>query len=142
MDIIDINTFKPRREGNDSQFVSKESYCTHICKNPGGKFVRQFVVDGEVFPKGKPPQRCDYLILNDTDRTAYYIELKGSDIPVAIAQIDSTRSLISHSIKDYTYCCRIILHKVRSHQINDDFVIRWKRKHHAIIIQGQYMDIL
>lgn len=139
MGIIDINAFKPHREGNDSQFVSKENHCTHICKNPGGKYVRQFVVDGEVFPKGKPPQRCDYLILNDTDRIAYYIELKGSDIPVAIAQIDSTRSLIS---LDYTDRCRIILHKVRSHQINDDFVIRWKRKHHAIIIQGQYTDIL
>lgn len=142
MDIIDINTFKPCREGNDPQFVSKENRCTHICKNPDGKCVRQFLVDGDVFPKGKPPQRCDYLILNDTDKIAFYIELKGSDIPVAIAQIDSTRSLISRSIEDYTDCCRIILHKVRTHQINDNSVIRWKRKHHAIIIQGQYTDIL
>ena len=142
MDNVDINACKPGREGTHKTFVSTEKYCTHTGKNPAGKYIRQFLVDGGVLPKGKKPKRCDYLLLNDTDRDAYYIELKGSDIPIAIEQIESARTLTEPSLKGYTNHCRIILHRVRSHQIHDDTVIRWKRKNHAVIAERQYVDIL
>ena len=34
-------------------------------KNPDKKAIRQFKVDGEVFPKGHDPERCDWLLLDD-----------------------------------------------------------------------------
>lgn len=85
-----INNCVPYRAGTCSSFVSSENGCKHEAKNPDKKAIRQFKVDGEVFPKGHDPERCDWLLLDDTKGNAYYIELKGSDIPHAIEQIEST----------------------------------------------------
>lgn len=79
-----INSCVPYRAGTCSSFVSSENGCKHEAKNPDKKAIRQFKVDGEVFPKGHDPERCDWLLLDDTKGNAYYIELKGSDIPHAI----------------------------------------------------------
>ena len=138
---MDINACESYREGTHSRFVSAENHCTHIGENPKKKYIRQYRVDGKVLPPGKEPKRCDFLLLNDTDKDSYYIELKGSDIRTAIEQIESTISLVNPSI-NYTVFCRIISHKVRSHEIQDNFVIRWKRKRSAIIISGKYTDTL
>lgn len=134
---------KSCQEGRHRQFVSCENHCKHIGDNPNGKYVRQIKVDGDVFPPGKEPKRCDYLLLNDTDKISYYIELKGSDIRTAIEQIDSTVSLIAPTIADYNEICyRIILHKVRPHQIHDNYVIKWKKRHDAVITENQHIDTL
>ena len=134
---------KPCQEGRHRRFVSRENHCEHIGDNPEEKYIRQIKVDGDVFPPGKEPKICDYLLLNDTDKVSYYIELKGSDIRTAIEQIDSTVSLIAPAIKDYTVIFRrIILHKVRPHEIQDSSVIKWKRRHKAVIVSRQHTDIL
>lgn len=130
---------RPCQEGTQSQFVSSEHHCKHIGDNPDRKYIRQIKVDGDVFPPGKEPKRCDYLLLNDTDQTSYYIELKGSDIRTAMEQIDSTVSLIAPY---ETMFRRIILHKVRPHAIQDSSVIKWKRRYNAVIVSGQYTDTL
>ena len=50
--------------------------------DPAPAYIRQFKVDGEIFKKGAAEEKCDYLLLNDDAHKAYYIELKGSDIPI------------------------------------------------------------
>ena len=96
-------------------------------QNPEKKHIRQFRVDGDVFPEGKEPERCDVLLLNDTDRQSYYVELKGTDIPKAVRQIESTISLINPSI-NYTIYCRIVVHRARTHKIKDRSVVAWQNK--------------
>jgi len=110
-------------------------------QNPEKKHIRQFQVDGAVFPKGAGPERCDVLLLNDTDKQSYYVELKGTDIPKAVRQIENTISLINPSI-NYTIYCRIVVHKARTHKINDRSVIAWKKKRgeRAIKIQSSPMN--
>lgn len=132
VDIVDINAQKPYREGTHQTFTSSENRCTHIGKNPGGHSVRQFKVDGEVFPKGTSPQRCDYLLLNDTEKTSYYIELKGSDIPKAVRQIDSTIALIRPSIPDYKIFRRIV-YRSSTHKITESSVVKWKLLHKGTV---------
>lgn len=126
MSNIDINACKPYREGTHPTFVSSENRCTHIGENPGRHTVRQFKVDGEVFSKGTVPQRCDYLLLNDTVKTSYYIELKGSDIPKATQQIDSTVALLSPSLPGYKIFRRIV-YRSGTHGIYESSVEKWKR---------------
>lgn len=129
MNPIDINKYKPRREGEHAKFSASENHCTYIMLNPKKKHIRQFLVDGEVFPKATEPERCDFLLLNDTDQQSYYVELKDyNDIQKSIDQIESTISLISPSIKNYTIFCRIVVHRVSTHQINKRSVITWKKK--------------
>ena len=66
---IDINKHKAYREGTHSRFVSKENNCTHIALNPSGHYVRNFIIDGDVVPKqDTQTERCDHLLLNDTQK--------------------------------------------------------------------------
>ena len=100
---MNINDFTPWREGEYPRFSSAEKRCSHIANNPHHKHIRQFKVDGEVFPPGTPQKRCDYLLLDDTGHQSYYIELKGSDVLTAIAQIEDTISEISPTSLSSTF---------------------------------------
>ena len=139
---MDINSFTPCREGRDSIFVSEEKNCKHIAKNVHSSYVRQFAVDGQIFPKSDTSLiRCDYLLLNDDAKTSYYIELKGSDVIKASEQIDHTVSLFKDSIKKYVVYPRIIFCS-GTHQINSSGIIRWKNKYkgRAVIGRKQYEE--
>lgn len=96
--MTNINEYTPFRKGTYPTFSCSENKCTYLGNNPERKEIRQFQIDGGVFPKGTTPARCDWLFLNDTDLAVYYVELKGSDIPRAIAQIQSTENEIHPSV--------------------------------------------
>lgn len=132
--MTDINTFQPFRAGTHSTFSCTENNCTYIGKNPNDKEIRQYKIDGEVFPKNSSPLRCDYLFLNDTNRVAYYVELKGTDIFHAIEQIQQTEKEIQPSIREYAVYRRIIYYS-RSHRVNDQRVQKWK-------LQGKGANVL
>lgn len=123
--MTDINSFTPHRAGKFPTFSCAENKCTYVGKNPKAKDIRQFKIDGDVFPQNSPQTRCDYLFLNDTDQAAYYIELKGTDILHAIEQIQETEQEIQHSIKEYTVFRRIIYYS-HSHRVTDQRVQKWK----------------
>ncbi len=55
--MTDINTFAPYRYGSQHSFSCAEKNCTYIVENPGSKCVRQFKVDGGVFPENSPQIR-------------------------------------------------------------------------------------
>ena len=97
-----INDYQPFREGRHTVFTSPENGCKHIGKNVNKQYIRHFKVDGEVF-NGPGEERCDFLLINDesTPKTSYYIELKGSDLPKAIRQIENTIKLLSPSLPGY-----------------------------------------
>lgn len=136
---MNINDCTPYREGEYPIYTSSENRCAHIAKNPEGKHVRQFKVDGEVFPTGETPKRCDFLLLDDTGLKSYYIELKGSDVLTAIAQIENTISSICPSIKDYAVLCRIV-YRTSTHELNESNVLRWKKRRNAIIKSTRYEE--
>lgn len=133
MSNVDINSFSPHREGKHTEFVSSENRCIHKGKNPSGHFIRQFKIDGDVFQKGSSPKRCDYLLINDTAKTSYYIELKGSDIPMATVQIDSSVSLLSQSLPNYRVFRRIV-YKSSTHKTEESSVVKWKLRHKGSVI--------
>lgn len=125
---MDINSCTPYRQGTHKTFKSTENRCTHIGNNPGRHKVRHFQVDGGVFPKGTTPPRCDYLLVNDTAKSSYYIELKGSDIPKAIQQIDRSIEEISLSLPGYKIFRRIV-YRTGTHKIDEKAVVKWKAKY-------------
>lgn len=125
---LDINAFQPYREGRYPLFTSSENRCTHVGKNVHGNMVRQFKIDGEVFPKDTSPERCDYLLLNDEAKTSYYIELKGSDLEKAIEQIEGTIAMIAPSIPTYSVYRRIV-YKTATHKIHESKVLLWQKRY-------------
>ena len=141
---IDINKHKPYKEGTHSSFVSKENNCVHTAKNPSGHYIRKFRIDGDVIPKQDTmTERCDCLLVNDTKKDSYYIELKGSDIEKAIDQIEKSILMIKESLPAYRVFRRIIFHS-GTHQIQRQKVVKWKTRYAdtAIIKQRNHTDII
>ena len=126
--MTDINSYTPRRTGTHPTFTSAENGCTHIAHNKDKNNVRQFKLDGEVFLPKTAPQRCDYLLLNDTKLTAYFIELKGSQAQKAIEQIEASINEIKQSISGYKVYRRIVIRR-GSHGIQGSNLVQWKKKY-------------
>lgn len=126
--MTDINRYAPRKTGKLPIFVSAENGCEHRAHNPDNDSIRQFKLDGEVFPLKAEPQRCDFLLLNDTKKTAYFIELKGTQAKKAIEQIETSIGEINPSIPTYKIFRRIITRR-GTHGIQQDSLIRWKKQH-------------
>ena len=119
---------KPYRTGRNKSYVSKENNCIHIGNNVNLSYVEQYKVDGEVFQVGSGPERCDFLLLNEDAKTAYYIELKGSSIPKAIRQLENSVSMLQSR---HPQCKKIfyrIIYRSGSHGTNASETVRWKKK--------------
>ena len=129
---IHINEHKPCYQGRDKEIVSKDkrSPSTHIGVNEQFHQIRKFHIDGDVLPEGEVPSRCDYLILNDTAKRAYFIELKGRhNVKHGTEQVDATVSMVK-GLKGYTIFCRVV-HKKGTHNVTDSDRTRWKNKYHG-----------
>lgn len=135
---VNINSHKPYCEGKHSVFISKENNCTHRGKNASRCAVRQFKIDGDVFKDGDA-QRCDFLLLNDDKQTSYYIELKGSDLPKAINQIEHTIAIISPSLPNYKVFRRIV-YRTGTHRIRESIVIQWRKKNRTALIRERLLE--
>lgn len=131
---MNINDYTPRRSGTYAEFVSSENGCKHIGRNVSRHEIRQFKIDGEVIAKNADTARCDYLLLNDEAKRAYYIELKGSDLEKAIQQIEATVQMFQTSLPGYTTYKRIIYFSGTT-DIKGSAVQRWKAKHPTAIIR-------
>ena len=102
----------------------------------------QFKVDGGIIPKNAPDSRCDYLLLNDKKETAYFIELKGSDIEKAISQIENSIAMFRHEIPQYKLFRRIV-YRTGSHDVRLSSVTRWKKRFGnggAIVSERKYEE--
>ena len=133
---------KPYRAGKNPNYVSKDKHCTHIGNNVNACYVEQYKVDGEVFPVGSGPERCDFLLLNENARTAYYIVLKGSSIPKAIQQLNNTVSMLRAR---HPQCDKIfyrIIYRSGSHETNSSETLRWKKKVgiDRVVIKSQKLE--
>ena len=84
--------------------ISQENRLKHIAKNVNQSKVRHYKVDGDVITDNKTV-RCDYLVLNDDKKAAYFIELKGvGGINKTMEQIISTIKLLKNELPSYTEC--------------------------------------
>ena len=138
---MNINQYSPCEEGTKAVFSTSENGCIHIGNNTKRHSIRKFRIDGDVVPKNSNEERCDYLLLNDTDEQAYYIELKGSDIEKAISQIENSIKLLHSDIYSYTIFPRII-YRTGTHDVHGNIVLRWRCKYHqrAIIHSRKYEE--
>ena len=125
----------PIRQGKIGRIVSEENGCKHVGINDQSHEIRQFQIDGGAIT-GTAVLRCDYLVVNDTARRAYYIELKGSDVKKAMRQIDNTVAM-TKDLDGYTVFPRIIFKGTIN--VNTSERTKWsaKRGGRVIIKRGQ-----
>lgn len=128
------------QDDHSSIIVSRDpgSVCQHRALNKQRKLVRQFRIDSEVIPSTNPAKRCDFLVLNDESETAYYIELKGSDILYAVEQIITTESYCKDSVKGYKSFYRVI-YRSATHDVRGSKALALKRQFKGQLIIKENM---
>lgn len=86
-----------------------------------------------------PLKSCDYLILNDDNKKAFFIELKSSNVSEAIPQFEGAIKKLSSELLNYSFKFRIISSKCKTHEIMDSKITTFKKKYGsgALIIKTQ-----
>lgn len=87
--------------------------------------LRQYRLDGDLFCYTKC---CDFLLLDDTKRNAYFIELKGSNVDEAVAQLEAGEQMCRAELSGYECYYRIVHSKARTHTIKNPTFRKFKEK--------------
>ena len=120
---LPLSDFVSQCEDRQKRIVSREKKKEHIAINENNRLVRQFKVDGYVITENI--KKCDYLLLNDDNHTAYFIELKGTDIADAIKQIEQTLEILKNDLINYDKKLRIVF----SGQVKSGTILAWQKKY-------------
>lgn len=88
----------------DKRIVLSENKSKITFLNLNQRDIERVQVDGCVLKEGI---KCDYMLIEDTEME-HYIELKGSDIDHAIAQLITTITKLSKCSKSHVKCAYII----------------------------------
>ncbi len=105
-------------EKNQKIIISRDkgtSTRKHRADNSEHRYdVRQYKLDGVVV---KNETCCDFLLLNDSLRRAYLIELKGRNIDEAVPQLQAGKRILSPELKGYDFYYRIVCSKVNKNDL-------------------------
>ncbi|MBP3781040.1 MAG: hypothetical protein ILA30_05185 [Selenomonas sp.] len=124
----------------NSIYVSEENNCKHKAINGNRDYVNHIKIDGKVIPRAcRDTKRIDFLLLNETKKTAYFIELKGSHIKDAFEQLEVTDKHLKPLLEKYVVQWRIICHS-RTTSLRTNEVTKYCRKHPCLIIHKTPME--
>jgi hypothetical protein len=89
--------------------VAQENRAKYLGINGQRQTVRLFHVDGDIIPQqDKDTVRCDYLLLNDDLKEAYFIELKAAKVKHALEQVNHTVEMARGALPGYEVYKRIV----------------------------------
>ena len=98
----------------------------HRAINPKREFeLRQYKLDGDLV---KQEKCCDYLLLNDSRKKAYLIELKGGNIDEAVEQLKAGEQKCKNELTGYNFFYRIVCSKARTHDIKGNKFRKFKER--------------
>ena len=88
-----------------------------------------YKIDGVIITTGP---RCDFVLINESDKIAYLIELKGSKLSDAAHQLEATENTLKNALNPYALRYRIVSSRSKTQQIESaDFKKyreRWKNR--------------
>lgn len=127
---------------NQSIVVSKENGNQHVLNNKSLCNVFQYHIDGGI-NKSSQGKRCDYIVEAEKAPRpyAYIIELKGSDLKVAIDQILNTINDYRSNLKGYTIFPRIVIHRTSTHDIHGYRYRELKKLYPETVVKDRKYDL-
>ena len=98
----------------------------HRAINPEREFdLRHYKLDGDIVQN---ETSCDFLLLNDSLKKAYFIELKGENIDEAVAQLEASEKKFASELGDYKFLYRIVCSKALTHKIRKPHYSKFAEK--------------
>ena len=131
-------------EKNQAIVVSRDrgTQREHRAENPQRKFdLRHYGLDGNLIQQ---KTCCDYLLVNDSRKKAYFIELKGGNIDDAVKQLEAGESYCRSELSGYETYFRIICSKARTHKMQGNRIRKFKEKcgNRLKIKENRWLEIL
>lgn len=110
----------------------------HRAINPDRSFdLRHYKLDGDIVQNEKS---CDFLLLNDSLKKAYFIELKGKNINDAVDQLEASTNRFTTELQGYTFFYRIVCSKALTHKIRDPKYRKFQEKYGSKLITREYIE--
>ena len=120
---------------HQKEIHSKENNSEHIAVNIDGDLVRQIKIDGDILTANyNQERRADYLILDETKKTVYLVELKGSHIMSAFLQLENTNKKLSNALKGHKVYWRVICSS-RTVNLKNNDVKKYQKNHPQLVIR-------
>jgi hypothetical protein len=94
----------------------------YIYENDSLDELSKYRVDGCLI--NDDGSKCDFLLLNCNKNTAYFIELKGSDLIKAVEQIDRSIDILHNDFRTFSVEARIVLTRVNTTDLKNTKLIR------------------
>lgn len=113
---------------NQAIVVSKDARQAreHRAKNPGRAYeLRQYKLDGDMV---RNETCCDFLLLNDSLKKAYFIELKGENIDDAVDQLEAGAKKFGPELGGYLWLYRIVSSRVLTHKVRSSKFRKFQEK--------------
>lgn len=107
--------------------------------NDHAHFVYKYKIDGDIIPSSDSRNRCDYLLEDETNKSVFLIELKGTQLLHAVMQIESTIGIFDSKFNNYTIFPRIIYHN-NTHDIHSSTYRKFKSKYPKTRAETDYME--
>ena len=87
---------------------------------------------------------CDYLILNCSEKKAFFVELKGQNLSDAVMQIQSTLKTLSPRLSAFKFFARIVQTRVirSTNQLDKESLIKYLKEKHKSNIEGKITDLV
>lgn len=124
----------------NAQYVSEENHRKHVAFNIDKDNVYHIKIDGGVIPKTcADTKRIDFLLLNETKKVAYFIELKGCHIEDAFLQLEESHKYLQPLLKEYIINWRLV-HRSRTSGLKTNKVNNYLRKHPRLILHNTPME--
>lgn len=129
-----LENFNSICEEKQKIIVSRDSGETRIHRafNVNDNFVRHYRIDGVVI-MDQNEKKCDFLLLNDTKKVAYIIEVKGTDLNTALKQLENTERLLAEDLVGFMKKIRIV-YRANTHAIHSNEYKKFCLRHNGNVI--------
>lgn len=119
---------KSRCDKNQAIVVSRDAGQSreHRATNPGREYeLRHYKLDGDLV---KNETCCDFLLVNDSSRKAYFIELKGENIDDAVDQLEAGTKRFASELNGYMFLYRIVCSRALTHKVRNPKYLKFKER--------------
>ena len=101
-------------KSNNKVLIAKGAKTEYRIINENERLIDKYVVDDCLLRTKQKDEKCDYLVLINEIKEAYFVECKGSDVLKAVNQLDSSINILRNNLPGYVLKGRIISTRVYS----------------------------
>lgn len=95
-------------ESKNKILIAKGAKTEYRIINENERLIDKYIVDDCLLKAKQKHEKCDYLVVVNEIKDAYFVECKGSDLLKAVSQLDSSINVLKNKLPGFVLKGRII----------------------------------